>query len=301
METVLSLDKLNKNYGPIRAVNSVSLQVERGWVYGLLGPNGSGKTTTLGMILNVIRPTGGVFSWFGQPASTEQLKKIGAILEAPLFYPYLSGEKNLKIVAQIKDVPYERIDEVLKRVGLLERKDSLFRTYSLGMKQRLAIAAALLPNPDVLILDEPTNGLDPQGIAQIRQLIKAIAAEGTTIILASHLLDEVEKVCSHVGILKSGTLLFSGPVEEIPSGSSGGRQILLEADEPDKVILVIKEWGIIKNAKQNGNHFALTTEAEISGKEINQYFFDKGVVLSHLVVRKASLEENFLYLLGRKS
>lgn len=299
METVLSLQNLDKKFGALQAVNSVSLDVQRGWVYGLLGPNGSGKTTTLGMILNCIHPSGGSFSWFEQPPSTDQLKKIGAILEAPLFYPYLSAERNLKIVAQIKDVPYEQIEKVLKRVGLYDRRNSAFRTYSLGMKQRLAIAAALLPDPTVLILDEPTNGLDPQGIAQIRELIQAIAAEGTTIILASHLLDEVEKVCSHVGILRSGNLLYSGPVADMPTGG-GGRQIILEGDNPTKITELIRTWGIVKKARQEGNRFSLSTEAEITGKEVNQYFYDNGVVLSHLVLRKSSLEENFLHLLGGK-
>ena len=237
--------------------------------------------------------------WFGGPPSADQLKKIGAILEAPLFYPYLSGEKNLRIVAQIKEVPYSRVDAVLKRVGLEDRRNSAFKTYSLGMKQRLAIAAALLPEPDVLILDEPTNGLDPQGIAQIRQLIQEIAAEGTTIILASHLLDEVEKVCSHVGILKSGNLLYSGPVSDMPTGGAG-QQIILEGPDKDKIVELVRGWGIVKRARQDGDRFALTTEDTISGSEVNQYFFDNGVVLSHLVIRKSSLEENFLHMLGGK-
>ena len=201
MPAVLTIDHLHKRYGKIQAVNDLSLEIEEGSVFGILGPNGSGKTTTLGMLLSVIRPDFGSFSWFGRSAASPRdaavsRKRIGAILETPIFYPYLSAVENLKIVAQIKGCQYERIDEVLRTVDLLERKDDTFKHYSLGMKQRLAIASALLVDPQVMILDEPTNGLDPQGIAEIRSLIVQIAGQGKTIILASHLLDEVQKVCT---------------------------------------------------------------------------------------------------------
>ncbi len=205
METVLSISNLTKHFGRIKAVNGLNLEVRRGQVFGMLGPNGSGKTTTLGMLTGVVNPTSGDFSWFGHPPTHQIRKKIGAVLEHPIFYPYLSGQKNLELNAMIKACPPENIPNVLELVELTARKDDKYKTYSLGMKQRLAIASALLNDPTVLILDEPTNGLDPMGIAEIRELIKKIAADGKTIILASHLLDEVQKVCTHFCVLKKAT------------------------------------------------------------------------------------------------
>ena len=215
MESVLSIQHLNKHYGRLHAVNDLNLEVPRGSVFGILGPNGSGKTTTLGMLLDVLSVDSGAFYWFGKPSNKAVRKRIGAILETPNFYPYLNAVRNLKIVADIKGAPYDQIGEVLKRVGLYERRNDSFKTYSLGMKQRLAIAGALLNNPEVLVLDEPTNGLDPQGIAEIRELIVRISQEGVTILLASHLLDEVEKVCTDVAVLKKGQLLFLGKVDQV--------------------------------------------------------------------------------------
>ncbi|MCB0432184.1 MAG: ATP-binding cassette domain-containing protein, partial [Mangrovimonas sp.] len=218
MSEILSIDNLTKKYGYLTAVSNLSFTINKGNVYGILGPNGSGKSTTLGIVLNVVNRTSGEFKWFDGTVSThEALKKVGAIIERPNFYPYMSAYDNLKLVCKIKGVSYEKIDEKLEIVGLIERKNSPFRTFSLGMKQRLAIASALLNDPEILILDEPTNGLDPQGIHQIRTLIKQIASEGTTILLASHLLDEVEKVCSHVVVLRKGEKLYSGRVDEMVS------------------------------------------------------------------------------------
>src|SRR5688572_2298659 len=185
----------------------------------MLGPNGSGKTTTLGMLMSVVNPSAGSYKWFDEPPSAQVRKKIGAVLEHPIFYPYLSGQKNLELNAKIKECPPENIPNVLELVELTDRRHDKYKTYSLGMKQRLAIASALLNNPTVLILDEPTNGLDPMGIAEIRELIKKIAANGKTIILASHLLDEVQKVCTHFAILRKGSLIHCGPVEEVNAGS----------------------------------------------------------------------------------
>ncbi|MEL7534665.1 MAG: ATP-binding cassette domain-containing protein, partial [Bacteroidota bacterium] len=199
---VLSTRNLHKNYGRITAVNQLNLEVPEGTVFGLLGPNGSGKTTTLGMILGVTSPTSGDFLWFGEAASHKQRKQVGSILEKPNFYPNFSAYKNLALACKIKEVSSDRIDEVLEQVGLAERKNDSFQTFSLGMKQRLAIGSALLAHPKVLILDEPTNGLDPEGIAEIRELIIDIASTGKTIILASHLLDEVQKVCTDFAVLR---------------------------------------------------------------------------------------------------
>jgi ABC-2 type transport system ATP-binding protein len=218
LETILKITNLHKKYGKVHAVNNVSIEIKKGNVYGILGPNGSGKSTTLGIVLNVVNKTSGEFEWFNGNYSThEALKKVGAIIERPNFYPYMSAEDNLKLVCKIKNIPFTKVSEKLELVGLLERKDSKFKTFSLGMKQRLAIASALLNDPEILILDEPTNGLDPQGIRQIRDLIRIIANQGTTILLASHLLDEVEKVCSHVIVIRNGVTLYQGAVDGITS------------------------------------------------------------------------------------
>ena len=262
-------------------------------VFGILGPNGSGKTTTLGMVLDVINSTSGSYEWFGEPGTKESRKKIGAILETPVFYPYLSGYRNLEIIVEIKEAPKENINKVLKQVGLWDRKDDYYRTYSLGMKQRLSIAAALVNDPIVLILDEPTNGLDPQGIADIRQLILDIAEEGKTIILASHLLDEVQKVCSHFCILQKGTLLYEGKVEDVSKQS-----IAIEVGSEDpKLQATLESWDAIENLGKEKGKLIITMQNRLSSEEVNRYLFEKGIVVSHLVTQKKSLEKQFLEIL----
>ena len=249
METILTLNQLTKHYGHVKAVNDLSFTIQKGNVYGILGPNGSGKSTTLGMVLNVVNATRGNFHWFDGTDSTHNaLKKVGAIIERPNFYPYMTAAQNLALVCQIKGVPKEKIEEKLDVVGLLERKDSKFRTFSLGMKQRLAIASALLNDPEILILDEPTNGLDPQGIHQIRQIIKKIAAGGTTILLASHLLDEVEKVCTHVVILRKGVKLYSGTVDGM-NASHGFFE--LGCDDNERLQSFLKQHSYLGNQQLN--------------------------------------------------
>ena len=234
METILTIENLHKRYGRIQALKNVSFEIQKGRVYGILGPNGSGKSTTLGIVLNVVNRTSGNYSWFGGKMQThEALKKVGAIIERPNFYPYMTAEENLKLVCKIKSINYSKINEKLDLVGLTERKDSKFSTFSLGMKQRLAIASALLNDPEILILDEPTNGLDPQGIHQIRDIIKKIASQGTTILLASHLLDEVEKVCSHVIVLRKGEILYSGSVDEM-SANEGFFEVMADDNATSK-------------------------------------------------------------------
>lgn len=298
VDTVLRLNSLSKHFGKIVAVNDLSLEIPKGSIFGILGPNGSGKTTTLGMVLDIIRPTGGSFEWFGQAPGTATRKKIGAILEGPLFYPYLSAVNNLKIVADIKEVDYSRIEPVLEMVNLIERKNSAFKTYSLGMKQRLAIAAALLAEPQVLILDEPTNGLDPQGIAEIRALIRDIGQNGTTILLASHLLDEVEKVCDHVAVLKQGQLLYSGRVDGMPAG-----QFMVEvgADDMNALKIALESFPGIVKIGIDGNRALVTLSATPNPAAINRHLFDKGVVASYLAERKTSLEQQFLELTQQAS
>jgi len=293
MEKVLEINHLTKKFGKLTAVNDLSFSVEKGNVYGLLGPNGSGKSTTLGMILNVVNPTNGEWKWFGNEPSTESLKKVGAIIERPNFYPYLSAEKNLQIVAQIKGADYSKIDEKLKIVGLFERKKDKFSTFSLGMKQRLAIAAAMLNDPQVLILDEPTNGLDPQGIIKIREIIQQIAANGTTIILASHLLDEVEKVCSHVVILEKGKTLYSGSVDEM-TASFGYFE--LNSNDREKLKSALETLNFFEKISDNGNHIKAILKEDLSAESLNKILFDKGITLNHLVKRKESLETQFLQI-----
>lgn len=295
MKTVLSIDNLHKRYGKVHAVNGLSLEVEEGAVFGILGPNGSGKSTTLGILLDVVTKDSGDFRWFGQSSSTRARKQIGAILESPTFYPYLSAVQNLEIVARIKEVSFERIYPVLKTVGLLERKDDPFKNYSLGMKQRLAIASALLADPKVMILDEPTNGLDPQGIAEIRQLITDIAQSGKTIILASHLLYEVQKVCTHFAVLKKGRLIYSGSVGEALSGSD---TVEVAAADMEKLQTLVADFPYTKNIVRENGHLKLSLDQAQSSADLNGYLIEKGVVLSHLRQQSKSLEKQFLELLA---
>ncbi|MDV7187335.1 ATP-binding cassette domain-containing protein [Lutibacter sp. TH_r2] len=295
METILSISNLNKKFGHIHAVNNLSFEIKKGTVYGILGPNGSGKSTTLGIILNVVNKTSGEFSWFNGDLSThEALKKVGAIIERPNFYPYMTAIQNLELVCKIKEIPFNKIEEKLKTVNLFERRHSKFRTFSLGMKQRLAIASALLNDPEILILDEPTNGLDPQGIHEIRKIIKDIAANGTTILLASHLLDEVEKVCSHVVVIREGVKLYSGRVDEM-TASHGLFELNVEENKETLLELLSKFDGIASTKTDNSIIIA-TLNKPISASEINKFLFENGVVLTHLVKRKPSLEQQFLSL-----
>ncbi|EDP97875.1 ATP-binding cassette domain-containing protein [Kordia algicida OT-1] len=299
MKTILTLQNLSKNYGYVKAVQDLSFTIEKGNVYGILGPNGSGKSTTLGMVLNVVNKTSGKFHWFdGNVAVHDALKKVGAIIERPNFYPYMSAYDNLKLVCKIKNVSVAKIDEKLAVVGLLERKNSKFRTYSLGMKQRLAIASALLNDPEILILDEPTNGLDPQGIHQIREIIKEIAAQGTTILLASHLLDEVEKVCSHVVILRKGQKIYSGRVDEMVA-SQGFFE--LQTEKEDQLISFLEQDASFGTIKKEDDKIIAFLTAPLSAADFNQKMFNQGIVLSHLVKRKESLEEQFLILTENQS
>ncbi len=293
METILSIQNLNKKFGNVHAVNNLSFEIQKGNVYGILGPNGSGKSTTLGIILNVVNRTSGEFKWFNGNLSThEALKKVGAIIERPNFYPYMTAIQNLALVCKIKGISEDKIEEKLKAVNLYDRRKSKFKTYSLGMKQRLAIASALLNEPEILILDEPTNGLDPQGIHEIRQIIKDIAANGTTILLASHLLDEVEKVCSHVVVIREGIKLYSGRVDEM--SASDGFIDVKAAGQDEKVLELLNAHENVASVNKEGELFIAVLNKQTSAEEMNDYFFKQGITLSHLVKRKPSLEQQFL-------
>lgn len=291
---ILSLQNITKNYGRIQALNNVSFNVPQGSVFGILGPNGSGKTTMLGIVMNVLRQTSGSFQLFEKEPTADIRKHIGTLLETPNFYQYLSGEKNLRIAAEIKQKGFNEIDDALRRVNLYERKSSKFTSYSLGMKQRLAIASALLGNPDVLVFDEPTNGLDPVGIAEIRELIKRLAEEGKTIIMASHLLDEVEKVCTHVAILKKGNLLMAGSVDEVLVNED---IVEINAVDLNKLAEALKLLDGYTKLKQEKNIVRLYYPNGTANLEnINRFCFEKNVVLNHLVLKKKSLETRFLEL-----
>lgn len=262
-------------------------------MFGILGPNGSGKTTMLGIVLDVLLADAGTYSWCGGMEHSAARKQIGALLETPNFYHYMSAFHNLEINAAIKQRGIEDRERVLKQVGLYERKDSKFQSFSLGMKQRLAIGAALLGNPKILVLDEPTNGLDPAGIAEIRELIRSLNKQGITIIIASHLLDEIEKVCTHVAILKKGTLLLHGPVDEVLLSED---QIEVRAADMALLEQVLQTMTGIKKTRLNDNTLQLTCENNIQPAQVNEFCISKGITLSHLLLRKKSLESKFMEL-----
>lgn len=293
MQSVLSLHNISKSYGPILALNGVSFDVPEGSVFGILGPNGSGKTTLLGIILDVLRADGGTYQWFDNVPHDAARRQIGSLLETPNFYHYLSAMDNLEIAAAIKQRGQNDKLRVLEQVNLLQRKDSKFSTYSLGMKQRLAIGAALLGNPKVLVFDEPTNGLDPAGIAEIRDLIRQLNAQGFTIIMASHLLDEVEKVCTHVAILKTGNLLLSGEVNDVLLSED---QVEVKAADMGALHSALSAMPGVHHIKPLNGILQLSCDAALTTTQINEYCISKGITLSHLLLKKKSLETKFMEL-----
>jgi len=295
MESVLSINNLSKSYGVVKALKGISFDVPKGSVFGILGPNGSGKTTLLGIVMDVLKANGGNYRWFGQPGSPQIRRKIGSLLETPNFYSYMSAIDNLKITQAISGRGTKNdIDEVLKKVNLYDRRKSRFKTFSLGMKQRLAIAAALLGDPGVLVLDEPTNGLDPVGIAEIRNLIVELRHKGYTVIMASHLLDEVEKVCTHAAILKTGDLITTGHVDEILMDED---MVELSSADINALSAVLKKMGkeVIIDEKTNTVQI-IYPKGIAKMDEINRYCFDNGIVLTQLVLRKKRLEARFFEL-----
>ena len=293
--SVLTLQNISKSYGKIQALNKLSFDIPPGCVFGVLGPNGSGKTTLLSIILDVLKADTGNFLWFGQPGSPEQRKKIGSLLETPNFYHYLSAVNNLKITNSISGRgSANAIEDVLQKVNLYERRNSRFSSYSLGMKQRLAIAAALLGEPKVLVLDEPTNGLDPVGIAEIRELMIALNKQGHTIIMASHLLDEVEKVCTHVAILKRGELITTGHVNDVLVDDD---IVEIGADNMDALAAVVYNYRQdIKVTRDENKIQLILPKGTAKLDEINSYCFSKDIVLNHLLFKKKRLEAKFFEL-----
>ncbi|HMS69258.1 MAG TPA: ATP-binding cassette domain-containing protein [Saprospiraceae bacterium] len=291
--TILSINQLSKAYGNIQAVDKLSMVVERGTILGILGPNGSGKTTTLGMILDVIHSDSGTFKWFNGEYGLYHRKQIGATLETPNFYPYLNADQNLEIVAQIKGVKQNGFDDILELIGLKARRKSKFKTYSLGMKQRLAIGATLIGDPEVLIFDEPTNGLDPQGIAEIRDLLINLASTGKTVIMASHILDEVEKICTHVAILKKGKLLAMGPVGFILNND---RFAELATENMLELRNWLQSWIEPTFIKEMNGYLECKLPEGYTAAQINKLAFENGLILTYLKVRSRKLEEEFIEL-----
>lgn len=292
--SILTVDNIYKNYGSIEALKGVSFNVPKGSVFGILGPNGSGKTTLLGIILDVLKPTSGAFQLFDEKPEKKHRRQIGALLETPNFYHYLSAVQNLRIAARVKERDEKDIDRVLDIVDLTKRKHSKFSTYSLGMKQRLAVASCLLGDPSVLMFDEPTNGLDPVGIAETREMIKKLNREGKTIIMASHLLDEVEKVCSHVAVLMKGTLITHGHVDEILVNED---IVEIGASSPDQLFQLLQNFPGPSSIRETGSYVeVIFASGDAQLDRINQYCFENGIVLNHLRLRRKSLEAKFFEL-----
>jgi ABC-type multidrug transport system ATPase subunit len=295
MDAVVTIKGLSKYYGSIKALHQFDLQIPRGTAFGILGPNGSGKTTLLGMLLDITKPNQGNFEWNLVDHPDRPRLGIGALLETPNFYPYLNAIQNLKITARIKNTDGRDIEEVLKMVNLWDRRTSKFMTYSLGMKQRLAIAAAMIGDPEVLIFDEPTNGLDPEGIAEIRNLILKIASLGKSIIMASHILDEVEKICSHVAIIRKGELLVHGTV----GGILKKNEVIFEvkAQPLDRLESALRKFPQVRTIETINDHLLVTAEETLQGETLNKQLFDQGITLSHLSVKKVRLEDEFLNII----
>ncbi len=293
MTEILSIKNLSKSYKNVRAIQHLDLEISEGQAFGILGPNGSGKTTTLSIITGIIRQDSGTFNWFGENPDPVQRKSIGSLIETPHFYPYLNLVKNLRIICDIKGIGYGDIDRVLETAKLSERSRSRFSTLSLGMKQRLGIAAALLGDPKVLVLDEPTNGLDPEGIAEVREIVIDQVRSGITLILASHILSEVEKICSHVSILKKGQLLASGPVKELLAEDE---IIEVACDNNELLRKKLSGSGLVKEIETENGKLVLTLNEKVTPGDINAFAFAQQLVVHHMLSRKRSLESQFLEL-----
>ncbi len=293
--SVIEVTGLTKRYRKTRAVDGIDFDVEPGQIFGFLGPNGSGKTTTIGMLLGVTRPTAGeirLFGEYGVGRLRAARQRIGATLETPNFYPYLSGRNNLRIVARLKGVASDRIGPSLEEVGLGGAGRKRFKAYSLGMKQRLALASAMLGDPELIILDEPTNGLDPEGIREVREIIRQLGASGRTIFLSSHLLGEVEKVCTHVAVIREGKLVARGPVAEIVGRAPSG---VLRSEDPEALLRALSEHRGIEKAWREDERVVVEL-GESNLAEVNRYLADRGIYVSLLAPRIHSLEDAFLDL-----
>lgn len=294
---ILETTNISRSFGAVRAADNISFAVEEGMAYGILGPNGSGKTTTLGIVLSVLKADSGSFRWFGDQPSPAVYRRIGSLLEVPNFFPYLSLRRNLEVLARIKEVPVADIDRVLEETGLLKRGGSRYYQLSLGMKQRLGIAAALLGDPEVLVLDEPANGLDPEGIAEVRGIVSLQRERGKSIIMASHILDEVEKVCTHVAVLKGGRLITAGKVDELLKGE---QVVIATTSDPAALGKAIESSGISSSVVVKETFTEIILNEGYDSSAVNRVAYEKGIMLSELKIKKSSLEEQFLELVKEK-
>lgn len=287
---ILKVQKISKSYGNKEVLRDFSLEINQGEIYGILGPNGSGKTTTLGILLGIIKATKGHFQWQLGDDSSAARKKIGAILETPNFYPKLNALQNLEIIQHIKESQSD-LEEILEWVDLKKHRTLKFDQYSLGMKQRLAIAGALVGDPEVLIFDEPTNGLDPQGIFEVRELLVNIGRKGKTILLASHIIDEVEKICDHVAIIKEGKLVIAGKVAEIIGNT---QTVTVSAASFPNFESQLKLAPMIQSIEKFDQRHKVTLKEGFSSKDLNQWMFENNIILDHLESRTKSLEAEFM-------
>jgi ABC-2 type transport system ATP-binding protein len=300
-DIAIRTESLTRRYKQRVAVDNLSLEVRRGEVFGFLGPNGAGKTTTIAMLLALVRPTSGRAFVLGHDVQQEPaaaLRQVGAMIEAPAFYPYLSGRDNLRVLARLDGLPDERIAEVLATVDLTERARDKYRTYSQGMKQRLAIAAALLNDPEVIMLDEPTNGLDPAGTVEVRGLLRALAAEGHTIFLCSHILHEVQQVCQRVAILKEGRILAQGQVDELLQRGQGVQVRVVGNVAQALELLNGVEW--IAGVQQQGENLLVDAPAD-RAPDINMLLTRHEIPVAEIRAREESLEEFFLEVTGEEA
>jgi ABC-2 type transport system ATP-binding protein len=294
--TAIAVSQLTKKYGERTALSNATFEVPLGTICGFVGPNGSGKTTTIRMLLGLISPTSGSATVLGESISQPEkyLPRVGAMIEGPAFYPALSGAENLRVLASLGGFPQDRVEPLLERVGLADRGGSKYKTYSLGMKQRLGIAAALLPNPDLLVLDEPTNGLDPSGIHEVRELMRDLASQGTTVFVSSHLLGELEMIAEYLVMLREGNVIYTGSTAK-----------LLSAQQP--VLVVTPEYDVdlprvVEIARAHGHQASIIEgQAHIIsesqwGAELNRLAFEAGITLASLTAVRPSLEETFFTL-----
>lgn len=294
---VIDARKLTKTYGAITAVDHLDLTIRRGEVYGFLGPNGAGKTTTLRMLLGLVQPTSGTATMMGAaPGSADGLGQTGSMIENPAFYPHLSGHENLLVLAKYTGTPVERIDRVLAEVELANRGGDAFRTYSMGMKQRLGVAAALLKDPALLILDEPTNGLDPAGMVEMRSLIRHLGTGDRTVLISSHLMSEIEQMCDRIGIISHGKMIAEGTVDEL----RGEDRLVINVDPIDVARSIVSTIPGIASAdvSRDGLHVRMSDRGTVDPAAINTRLVREGLAVSGLRWERASLESVFLSLTG---
>jgi ABC-2 type transport system ATP-binding protein len=297
MDAALQISGLTKRYGHQIAVHELDLTVPAGSVYGILGPNGSGKTSTLGVVLGVLNAEKGSYNWFGQGSGHLLRRRIGALLEQPNLHPGMSARDNLRLAARIKNVSEGEIGQVLQKTGLAQWKHKKYRAFSTGMKQRLALASALLGDPEVLVLDEPTNGLDPEGIADVRNVIRSVADSGKTVVLASHLLDEVQKLCTHVAVLKEGRKIFDGPVGDMLGGRSGG--VSIGASDRTELLQVLQAYQGVDAVREDGHLVTATLARDYTTADLSSYLISRGIRITHISEKQGSLEQEFIKLLGQ--